>query len=248
MTVTFTYDVATPPSAPSATDLGEISTANTGLLVDDAALNPGQILWYTFTVPSNIEAAGGLYLDMHTGGSALAASNGSHTRLNDTYIRLFRENGTQVSFDDDDWFGFGSALTYGTGSGEISGDGSPAMNGRDGAATLTAGRYYLAVMAFPSSLLSCGFGAATTHVDVGTVDVTFFTNAAPSGPTCRPAPPTTTRMTASTTSTSPRSSPTSRTARPAPTSTATTASTISTSRSSSPSSNWAAEPARNRVG
>lgn len=157
----------------SITDLGTLTTGVTN--VNDN-LNSGAINWYRFTLAGDVNPASLNFLDIDTEGSAPTGG----TNPNDTYMGLYRSDGTLVNFDDDDGSGNLSQLTYGATSPARSPVGnSAAYNGRDG--SLTAGIYYLAVTSFPATMGATGFNATTTASSSGPLNVNFALGTVPAG-------------------------------------------------------------------
>ncbi|HYF15661.1 MAG TPA: choice-of-anchor X domain-containing protein [Phycisphaerales bacterium] len=163
----------------TVTPLGTISSTNSGLLVDDASLAAGQIRWFSFELCQDVAAADSEFFDVVGSGAISGGSN-----PNDTEIGIYRADGSLVDSDDDDGVLAGSALSYGTGSGATQGgtgttDTTPVIaNGRDGAADLTAGTYYIAIANFNTTFGATAFNVTTTGAGAGTVDLSFNTNVA----------------------------------------------------------------------
>ena len=160
----------TAATAPSVTELGVISTANSGALVDTTIM-PREVKWYHFTVNPSVTDTGGFYLDLDSIGSS--ASNGT-----DTMIGLYDQVGNLIASDDDDGPGYTSQLSFGqrTPTRPPSGDGM-AGNGRDG--DLPAGGYFLGVSLYESVYGPTGWAAGSSAWGTGTVRVNFTTNLAP---------------------------------------------------------------------
>jgi subtilisin-like proprotein convertase family protein len=162
-------------------DLGQISAANEGTLVADAAFNTGEVRWWKFSLCSDL--AGPDFLELISAG-VLGAPN-----PNDTEIGIYRPDGTLVADDDDNGVLAGSALSFGAGSGlQIGGvgvaDTTPITGiGQDGA-TLSAGDYYLAVGQFNITFGTTGFNATGANTGPGgTISVTFDSSQT-CGPVC----------------------------------------------------------------
>ncbi|MBK8267226.1 MAG: hypothetical protein IPK83_02520 [Planctomycetes bacterium] len=157
----------------SITDLG---TLTTGLTTVDDALNSGAINWYMFTLASDVNPASLNFLDIDSEGSNLTGG----TNPQDTFIGLYRANGTLVNSDDDDGSGFLSQLTYGATSPARSAVGNGlAYNGRDG--SLVAGTYFLAATSFPATFGATSFNVSTTATSTGTLRVNFALGNVPAG-------------------------------------------------------------------
>lgn len=110
--------------------------------VATAPLAAGDVKFYSIVVPA---ITTGSRLDIDTIGSVLTSSSVSPADTNDTFVALFRPDGTLLASDDDDGPALTSQLTIGTPLTYGSGDGLN-FDGRDGAA-LPAGSYVVAVCA-----------------------------------------------------------------------------------------------------
>jgi hypothetical protein len=158
--------------------LGEVSAANEGALITDAAHAVGEIRWFSFDVCSDVGAPN--FFDLTATGTFGASA--------DTEFGIYRTDGTLVSSDDDDGVLAGSAMSFGAGSGLQQGgvgvtDTAPVLaDGRDGA-TLPAGTYYLATGQFNVTFGATAFGATGAGIGSGTLSVVFDTDLA-CGPVC----------------------------------------------------------------
>jgi hypothetical protein len=168
-----------PPAAPpAATDLGAINSATDGMLANDVALAPAQLLWYKFSIAQAIPLGGPEFFDVDTEGSVLSANDFGP---DDTYVALYNAAGGLVVIDDDDGSGLRSQLTFGSTDARAAvGDGLP-YDGRNGA--LPAGDYYLAVSSYAITALPTDWTAFANGITTGTIDLNFNTNI-PGGPTC----------------------------------------------------------------
>jgi subtilisin-like proprotein convertase family protein len=158
------------------TNIGEVSAANEGTLITDAAHNAGEVRWFQFSVCSDVAAPN--FFDLTSVGSGIT----------DTEFGIYRTDGTLVSSDDDDGVLAGSAMSFGAGSGATQGgagttDTTPVIaDGRDGA-TLPAGTYYLATGQFNVTFNATAFNAVSAGTGTGTISVTFDTDVT-CGPVC----------------------------------------------------------------
>jgi hypothetical protein len=155
-----------PPAPPASTNLG--TAVYPGSSVSGVAFTAGQIKWFSFTVPAAVPGAPGRFLDLDTFGSVLADSF-----PNDTTIGLYDSTGVFIAQDDDSCAGFTSQLSFGAGVRPPTGDGVP-YDGRNG--SLSAGVYYLAVGAYPSTFGPIRWDAHTAGTVSGTVAVRLNTN------------------------------------------------------------------------
>jgi subtilisin-like proprotein convertase family protein len=159
-------------------DLGQISSANEGALITDAAHNAGEVRWFQFSVCSDVAAPS--FFDLTATGTFGASA--------DTEFGIYRTDGTLVSSDDDDGVLAGSAMSFGAGSGATQGgtgttDTAPVIaDGRDGA-TLPAGTYYLATGQFNVTFNTTNFSVVGAGVGAGTLSVVFDTDLT-CGPVC----------------------------------------------------------------
>ncbi|MFO0830921.1 MAG: choice-of-anchor X domain-containing protein [Phycisphaerales bacterium] len=152
----------------SVTNLGALTGASAVLQADDSAIGVGEIRWFSFSLPCDVNAANTHYFDLDTDGSVIS----------DTELALYDAAGTMLATDDDGGTGLKSLLTFGTGSGALY-DGI-AANGVDGA-VLAAGNYYLAVGEYNSTFAN---GFVVTGGDAaGTFDINLHTNLS-CGPVC----------------------------------------------------------------
>jgi hypothetical protein len=110
--------------------------------VATAALEAGAVKFYSISIPA---ITTGSRLDIDTIGSVLTGPSFSPLGVDDTFVALFRPDGTLLPSDDDDGPGLTSQLTIGTPLLYGQGDGLN-YDGRDGAA-LPAGNYVVAVCA-----------------------------------------------------------------------------------------------------
>jgi hypothetical protein len=159
-------------------DLGEVSAANEGALITDAAHNIGEVRWFKFDVCTDVATPN--FFDLTATGTFGASA--------DTEFGIYRADGTLVASDDDDGVLAGSAMSFGAGSGLQQGgtgvtDTAPVFaNGRDGA-VLAAGEYYLATGQFNVTFNPTAFSVTGTGVGAGTLSVVFDTDIA-CGPIC----------------------------------------------------------------
>ncbi len=164
------------------TDLGEVSVANEGDLVTNADLATGEIRWFRFT--TCVDTAAPSFFDVVTSGVISGGTN-----PNDTEVGFYRADGTMLANDDDDGVLAGSALSFGAGSGATQGgagtlDTSPVLaNGRDGATSLIAGEYYMAIGHFNVTFGATAFNVTTAGTGSGTVNATLDTDLT-CGPVC----------------------------------------------------------------
>ncbi len=164
-------------------DLGSITAFTpatiTRTVVFDAATNPVQ--WYQIVLPTVNSASA--FLDMFT-----HAATGT-----DTEVGLYRADGTLVDSDDDDGAATFSALSYGSTTVAFAGRVNPIVNGtqsagvnsngRDGAADIIAGTYYIAVSKFNATFGATGFTVTTTGTGTNTFDFTLnYNGIAPTNP------------------------------------------------------------------
>jgi hypothetical protein len=163
-------------------DLGTI-TAFTPTTINrtvafDAATNPVQ--WYQIVLPTVNSA--NAFFDLFT--HAVAGT--------DTEIGLYRADGTLVDSDDDDGAATFSALSYGSTNVSFAGRVNPtvnapqsagvASNGRDGAADIVGGTYYIAVSKFNATFAS-GFNVTTTGTGTNSFNFTInYNGIAPTNP------------------------------------------------------------------
>jgi subtilisin-like proprotein convertase family protein len=160
------------------TNIGEVSSANEGALITDAAHNAGEVRWFQFSVCSDVAAPS--FFDLTATGTFGASA--------DTEFGIYRTDGTLVSSDDDDGVLAGSAMSFGAGSGATQGgtgttDTAPVIaDGRDGA-TLPAGTYYLATGQFNVTFNTTNFSVVGAGVGAGTLSVVFDTDLT-CGPVC----------------------------------------------------------------
>ncbi len=164
-------------SPPAAIDLGVLGEA-TPLPVNDGVLNAQSIVWHTFEIAEDADAARGKYFDIHTDGSSLSGGDFP----DDTIIVIYNANGDFLVGDDDDGNAYTSELTFGSGSGQVIGDGLP-LDGRDG--RLNAGRYYLGVFAWgPGYGVGRDWAAITPSLHAGTFDINIISNLGGGTPAC----------------------------------------------------------------
>jgi len=177
--ITLNSAVQTIDTPPAAVDLGAISTANQGLLLNDAAITAGEVKWFRFTLEADATGNGATYLDIHTGGSVIPAS----IENADTFINLYSSTGVLLVSDDDDGDLSTSQLSFGdqTSRGPI-GSGEE-RTGVDG--PLPAGTYYLSVMVFNAGnqFPPCTFDVTSASDQPGTIDLSLLTNLPPAS-TC----------------------------------------------------------------
>ncbi|MGH7131542.1 MAG: GC-type dockerin domain-anchored protein [Phycisphaerales bacterium] len=180
-----TFDDAVPPPPPPPTadfDAGVLAFPGTPTLVTQSLdYGAGEVKWAKFIVPvGGVATANGKFVDIDTNGNTLAGG----AFPNDTYITLFRQDGTIRAFNDDGATGYASQLSFGIGTRPAAGDGL-AYTGQDG--TLDAGTYYLALYAYPNAAGSPGapFIVGTTSASAGSMVVNITT-----GQQAPPAPPT----------------------------------------------------------
>ncbi len=117
-----------PPTAPNSIDLGVISASNSTLTTLVPALGVGEVKWYRFTLPANVDASTPDFLEIWTEDSGAGPI--------DTEIGLYSSTGDLIADDDDTGVLAFSNLSFGSGS--FPGGGT----GVDGT-TLSAGTYYL---------------------------------------------------------------------------------------------------------
>ncbi|GEM_PF-634657 len=159
-------------------DLGEVSIANEGMLITNAAHNAGEVRWFKFDICADVTSPN--FFDLTATGTFGASA--------DTEFGIYGANGIRVADDDDDGVLAGSALSFGAGSGASQGgtgtlDTVPVIaNGRDGA-TLPAGEYYLATGQFNLTFNPTAFGVTGTGTSAGTSSVVFDTDLV-CGPIC----------------------------------------------------------------
>jgi len=150
--------------APSATDLGVVTTD----LTQSSTHGPGEVRWYTFTVPTPAQSGLSTYFDMTTNGTSF-----------DTEMGLYDAAGNFLFTDDDDGTGFQSTLTFGSGSGLTLGDsfnlgGNGIAEGEDG--DLPAGQYYLALAQFNATFNATNWDVTSTGTSSGSMELAIYTN------------------------------------------------------------------------
>ncbi|MGH7132972.1 MAG: GC-type dockerin domain-anchored protein [Phycisphaerales bacterium] len=147
-----------------------------GTLVDGVAavstqsLAPNQVRWFRFVAATDVVRTSRHYLDIDTEGSTVA----------DTTIALYRDDatGTLVTTDNDDGSGTLSQFSYGSTTARPAvGDGL-AYNGRDGANTITAATYYLAVAQNPAAF-GANFAFIATGPGAGNVSIRIIRGITP---------------------------------------------------------------------
>ncbi len=145
--VAFNLNLATSVSAnaPSAIDLGVISSSNSTLTTLVAPLTDNEIRWYRFTIPANVAAASPNFFEIWTTNSGAG--------VEDSEIGLYRANGALVA-SNDDFLGLWSDLSFGSGVFPGGGAGASGSN-------ISAGTYYLAVSKFDTNF-NPGFSAIST--------------------------------------------------------------------------------------
>ncbi len=177
-TITFTLDdqAEPPPSPPAAIDLGTLNVGTTISRGD--AIGPGQVLWYRFTLGSDVTTSGPSYLDIDTNGSSLPGSISG----NDTEIAVFSGSyGVLNAENDDGGQDAASQLSYG--GGRRLGIDETALNyaGQQGSLLVSGNTYYLAASAF-NAVFGSGFSASSTHVRSGTIRLNVRMSMMPCGP------------------------------------------------------------------
>jgi hypothetical protein len=141
-----------------------------------AAMAEGQVLWYTFTTPANLQTTGAL--DIDTEGTNLFP-------LNDTDMGLYGPTGTLVDSDDNDGSGSLSLLSYGSGNRVPTGDGVR-YRGQDGTIGGTGSiaantQYYLAVAGGTAASHGSNFNTTNAGTNQGSVTtrIRFWSSNAP---------------------------------------------------------------------
>ncbi len=144
--------------APQSVDLGTISASNSTLTTVVPANGSGQVRWYRFTLPADVNVATPNFFEIWTASSGAGAP--------DTEIGLFRANGTLVA-SNDDFIGLWSDLSFGSGA---------FPGGGTGGSNLAAGTYYVS-----ASIFATEFGANNWAVtSFGPASVPFNLNLATS--------------------------------------------------------------------
>jgi hypothetical protein len=150
-----------PPPVPPAvvTDLGFIQQEYT---LTSGTLQPGEVDWYTFTIPRDVEVTSRDIVDIYTYESSYLKPD--FTTDDDSQIGLYTATGDLIS-SDDDGFGGNSAealLSFGSSIPRLA---PPTALGQDG--RLAAGTYYLAVGAYSTYFADFGFFAGSSSTRSG---------------------------------------------------------------------------------
>ncbi len=143
---------------PAAIDLGTL-TADTSV---SGYLNPGEVVWYMFTI-GTVD-----YIDITTNDSM---------GVTDSELGLYSDLGDLIATDDDDGIGLLSTLSFGTGSGLTLGDswnlgGDGIANGEDG--PLGPGTYYLAFGGYNTTYNATNWDVTSTSNQTGDYTITFY--------------------------------------------------------------------------
>lgn len=158
ISITLGFDTIAPPAA---IDLGNIGP---GMTMVTGQLNPGQVIWYKFTVPA-IRDAFGEYLVIDTFGSTL--TGGTFGSGNDSELGVYRSTGSLVATNDDCDFPSDLLSCINFGADQF----LPPLPSGD----LTAGTYYIALGGF-NTTYGPAFNATSTSPVNGQYKLTLTTN------------------------------------------------------------------------
>jgi len=159
ISVTLGFDT---PAAPTAIDLGNLGA---GMTMVTGTLNPGQVIWYKFTIPE-IDGGAGDFLTLDTHGSTL--TGGSFGDGNDSELGVYSSAGALKGTNDDCDFSSGDLLScMNFGADQL----LPPLPLGD----LSAGTYYVALGGFDTSY-GAAFGASSTSPVSGSYKLTLNTN------------------------------------------------------------------------
>jgi YD repeat-containing protein len=170
--------------APNAIDLGTIVNTYESYFVPDLSTNVnitkiGDVVWYKFTLPANLNPSTRNFLDIATVPSGASSTFPG----DDSEIGLYASDGSLIADDDDDSVGgygqlsFGNALPSFSSRGPLGEIGFAAgseAEGNDG--PLSAGTYYLAVGGYNTSFGIRGFDVSSSSSALGSFDLEFRTD------------------------------------------------------------------------
>gem|GEM_PF-2958414 len=159
-----------PPNAVDVTIPGDGSFGGAAQL----APTGGEVRWFRFTLAQPIARATvstlGSRLDIDSEGSTLTVPQGAPEVPDDTFMALYRENGTRVLTDDDDGSGELSQISIGQPI-QFSAGVAQNFDGRDGP-NLAAGVYYVGLCARgPSTFALPSFAMGTDAQATGDLEL-----------------------------------------------------------------------------